>query len=167
MSIFSVSNEIQNLLMQAEEEDIPPEAVADTLEALYAEFRERADTTACVIKNLTAEAEAIKAEAANMQKRAKAKQKLADSLKAMLSDALIQNGLGSLETARNKLTFRKSSVVDCDTEKFVEWAMFYHRELLTFKDPEPDKKAIREAINTWGEEVPYARITEKQNLQIK
>ena len=63
------------------------------------------------------------------------------------------------------MSFRKSNVVEVDNG-FVGWAMQQNSELLTFKTPEPNKNEIKKLIES-GEDVPYAAIVERQNLQIK
>ena len=75
----------------------------------------------------------------------------------MLSDALSGQ---DFKTARVALSFRKSSEVQIDDIEELS------DEYLRYKAPEPDKAAIKAAINE-GKEVAGARLVSKANLQIK
>ena len=59
MTLFELSEQYLQFAAIAENEELPPEAVADTFEALEGEFDLKVDKTACIIKQLTAVAQAI------------------------------------------------------------------------------------------------------------
>ena len=167
MRLYEISNEYLSLLEAVENGDIPEEAIADTIESISSLFEDKADNIACLIKNLTAEAEAIKAEENNLAERRRAKEKRIDGLKTYLSEALCHAGYDKLETARNRISFRKSeSVSVADEAKFIEWAAKNHVDLLTYKEPTLNKTAIKKALAS-GEEIAGAVIESKQNIQIK
>ncbi len=131
----------------------------EKLQALEMEFEAKALNIACWIKNLKAEAEAIKTEKQNLEKRQKAAENKAESLKRDLSDNL--NGM-KLKDARVSITYRRSESVEVDD-------MLDLRTLpedLVKVRLEPDKTAIKEAIKE-GMEVKGCRIVEKNNLQIR
>ena len=69
MKLYEISNEYNQFLQAVEDEEIPIEAVADTLEGIKGEFNEKADNIACMIKNQEAEMLAIKAEKDALNKR--------------------------------------------------------------------------------------------------
>ena len=129
---------------------------------LQLERSEKIENIALWIKNLLAEAEAIKTEKeklADREKRAKAK---AEKLKLYLGDVLEGQKFTSPRVA---ISYRTSKSVEID-EGFVEWAQKNNPELLKIKEPEADKTAIKEYMAK-GNELSLARIAEKQNIQIK
>jgi hypothetical protein len=77
----------------AEIEELPPEAIADTLEGLQGAFEDKALNVARYIRNLEAEASAIEEAKKRMDTRAKATSKQAARLKAYLKAELERTGL--------------------------------------------------------------------------
>ena len=167
MKLYEIAVEYQNFLEAIENGDIPEEAIIDTLESITSILEDKADNIACLIKNMSAEAEAIKAEEAKLSERRKAKEKQVDRLKEYLSTTLLASGYTKIETARNKITFRKSESVAVDDEaEFIKWAMGNDDAYLTYKEPTINKTAVKEALKN-GIELNGVRIESKQNLQIK
>ena len=110
MKLYELTNDYQQLLaMLDEENDFPPEAIADTLESISAEIEDKADNIACMLKSIDADITAIKAEETHLAERRKAKQNAYDRIKAYLSHELQKAGISKLETARSKITFPKSA----------------------------------------------------------
>lgn len=167
MKLYEIAAEYKSFLESVEAGEIPEEAINDTLESIQSLLEDKADNIACMIKNTTAEVEAIKAEEDRLAERRKVKEKQIERMKAYLSEILIKNGVDKIETARNKITFRKSESVTVDNEaEFIEWAVHNNDEFLTYKSPTINKTAIKKAIAN-GVEVEGARIESKQNMQIK
>lgn len=167
MTLYEIATDYKNFIDAVENGEVPDEAITDTLESIKALLEDKADNIACLIKNMTADAEAIKAEETRLAERRKQKEATADRLKTYLADMLIKAGQTNLETARNKLSFRKSEVVTVDNEaEFIEWAMNENRDLLTFKAPTISKTAIKKALAD-GQAIDGVRIESKSNLQIK
>lgn len=167
MTLYELGSEYQELLSLIDNGEIPEEAIADTLEALQGELRDKIDNVACVIKNLKAESDAIKAEAKNLTERAKAKEKRADYLKKYISATMQQFGIDKIETARNVIKFGKSSAVEISAG-FIEWAKDHSENLLRTKvEIEADKAAVKEAIQNGNIPEDLAKIVEKKNIQIK
>ncbi len=167
MRLYEIAADYRAFLDAVEAGEIPEDAIADTLESIAVVLEEKADNIACMLKNLDAEVRAIKAEETALAERRKAKESQYDRIKTYLSDTLQNAGYTKIETARNKISFRKSeSVVIEDEGAFVEWARDNHRDMLAFKEPTINKTAVKKAL-AGGEEVVGASIESKQNIQIK
>ncbi len=167
MKLYEIAEEYEDLVAAIENGEIPEEAVADTLESIHALMEDKADNIACLVKSLSAEASAIKAEEDALTKRRRQKERIAQRLKDYLSITLLRSGCTKLETARSKITFRKSEGVVIDNEDaFIVWAEKHNKGLLTYPSPTVSKTAIKEAIDG-GAEIAGARIETKQNIQIK
>lgn len=165
MKLYEIANDYLSLMEAIENGEIPEEALADTLESIESGIEEKADNIACILKNLSAEIAAIKAEENNLAERRKQREKTHDRLKEYLSETLQRIGKTKIETARNKITFRKSEAVEIDEEAFKTWAAFNRDDLLKFKS-EIDKTAVKAALKN-GVELPNVRIVANQNIQIK
>ena len=134
MKLYEIAADYQNFIEMIENGDIPPEAINDTLESIQDMLNEKADNIACLIKNLTADVTAIKEEEKNLADRRKSKENQIERLKTYLSDTMQINGIPKIETARNKISFRKSESVEIENEcNFIEWAIKNHDDLLTYK----------------------------------
>ena len=137
---------------------------AARLSALQMERCAKLEGIACWIKNLEADAEAYKAEKESFAARERAARNKAESLKSWLTDALQGE---KLTTTKAAISFRRSDVVEIPNEElFVSWAESENRSLLTYKQPVPNKAAIKEALKS-GAILQGAFINRKDNIQIK
>jgi outer membrane murein-binding lipoprotein Lpp len=134
----------------------------DAFAGLQMEREAKVESMALWVKNLSAEADAIKAERDNLYEREKAARNKADRLKKYLAEILCGEKFTSPRVA---VTFRKSETVEID-EDFIEWAREKAGYLLKYKDPEVNKTAIKEAIKN-GTAIEFARIVQNNNIQIK
>lgn len=167
MKLYEIAADYQNFMEAVESGEIPIEAVSDTLESIQEMLEEKVDNIACLIKNLTADITAIKTEENNLAERRKVKENQIERLKTYLSETLQNNNIPKIETARNKISFRKSEPVDFENENdFIEWAIKNRDELLTYSAPKVNKTEIKKAIAN-GAELPGVSIKTKYNLQIK
>lgn len=167
MKLYEIAEEYEALIAAIENGDIPEEAIADTLESIEALLKDKADNIACLVKSLSAEASAIKAEEDALAKRRKQKERIVQRLKDYLSGVLLRNGYTKLETTRNKISFRKSEGIVIDNEDaFIVWADDHDKSLLTYPSPKVSRTAIKEALDE-GVKIEGVRVESKLNIQIK
>ena len=138
MKLYEIDNAILDCI------DLETGEVIDTerLDALNMERDAKIENVACWIKDLKAEAEAIKVEKMALAGRQKVAENKVESLKKWLAYAL---GGQKFSTAKCAVSFRNTESVEV-TEEGLEALMKEHDELLTYKAPEPNKKAIKDAI---------------------
>jgi len=133
----------------------------EELNSLNEVFEEKADNIACFVKELIANEEAIKLEEKALSIRRKTLNKKSEALKEYLSAQMIELGKEKIETARNAISFRKSSSVFIEDENLIPNQFI--KEIITTSI---DKIAIKQVIKEGGE-VIGAKIIESQNIQIK
>ena len=109
------------------------------------------------IKNLKAEAEALKAEKDAFAARQKAAENKMENLKRYISGYLEGT---SFESAKVKVSFRKSESLE-----ILEGAVIPD-EYLKFKEPEVNKTDLKKAIKE-GLQLPGVSIVTNNNIQIK
>ncbi len=126
-----------------------------------ADFWDKVENVMCYIKNLKADAVALKEEKQKLAERQKVKENKAERLSKYLQDALEGQ---TFESPRGKISYRKSAALEVDMEEFMknESAELY----LKYKEPELNKEAIKKAIKE-GQSFEGAEIIERQNMQIK
>ena len=159
MTIYEIDNEIMNCI------DMETGEVIDTdkLNELHMEKDAKIENVACWIKELKAEAEAIKNEKQALADRQRVAENKAESLKNWLAYAL--NG-EKFKTAKCSISYRNSESVEV-TEEGLEALMREHEDLLTYKAPEPNKKAIKDAIKNDGLTVAGVQLVQKTSTIIK
>lgn len=158
--------ELYNLLCDLPDDDQEAlEAYYTTLEGIQGEIDQKMENIACFIKQLNADAAALKAERDAIDARMKTKQHKADRLKAMLQDALVNAGLKRLEMPKAKISLRQNppSVIITDLSMIAASAYIKPRVI---KEADVDKTAIKAAIQS-GEEVPGAMLESKTSITIK
>lgn len=156
--------EIDASLAQAFEAAIDPdtgeilnEEMADAFEQLQIDRDKKIEGTACLIKNLRAEAAALKAEKDSLAARQRTAENKANSLSKYLAGYL--NG-DKFKTARAAISWRKSEAVE------VVDASQLPAEYLVQQAPTPNKPEIKAALKA-GNEIPGARLIENHNMIIK
>lgn len=161
MKLYEIEQEILDCLDLETGEVIDPER----LDALQMERTCKLEGVALWIKNLVADAKAIREEEKALAERRKAAEKKAESLKKWLTDKLYGE---KFSTAKVAVSFRRSEGLDVvDTDEFCIWAMGNGRDdFLSYKTPTINADAVKKAIKE-GVDIPYARIEERMNIQIK
>lgn len=161
MSLYHIDAAIMALVDPETGEIMNYEAFA----ALQMEREEKIENMALWYKNLTAEAEAIKAEEGNLAARRKDIEAKAEKLKQNLIEAL---GGDPFKTPRVVCKFNKSQKVQIqDEEAFIRTMQAsQHWEYLTFKPPEVNRKAVTKAIKE-GQTVEGAELVRTTSMTIK
>ena len=119
-----------------------------------------------MIKNLESEAEMIKNEAKKQLNRAEIKLRKAKKIKEYLIEQLIQCDIAEIETPRNKIQIRKNPKRLEILEGFTNWGQEKADHLLKYSAPEPNKTAIKEAMQR-GEIIPFVKIKSDNRIEIK
>ena len=138
---------------------------SERLNALQMERTAKLENVACWVKNLVADAKAIREEEKALATRRQRMEKKVESLNKWLTNALQGE---KLSTPRVAVSFRKSEGLDViNADDFCLWAMGNGRDdLLKFTAPTIDVAAVKKAIKG-GLDVPYVRIEERTNINIK
>lgn len=137
----------------------------ERLEALYLSREKKLENIALYIKDLDAEAAAIKAEEQTLAERRKAKENRAKHLKGYLSDAL---GGQPMETSRVRLSFRSSMRTEISDPR----ALLDYLErngldsCIKYATPEISTSEVGKLLKS-GEALPGAELVSRSNLQIK
>lgn len=150
--------EIEGAIMSLVDEETGEVADYEALEALEMERDKKISNLGCFIKNLRAEAAAIKAEKMALAARQQAVENHVDRLEEYLLRYL--NGT-KYEDGRVKISFRKSESVEIDEGAIDELpARFIKVERSVMKTP------LKDALKG-GQTFDGCRLVTKQNIQIK
>lgn len=157
--------EIDKALLECIDTDTGEILDFERLDELQLAREAKLENIALYIKNLQADAEAIREEEKALAERRKAKENRAASLKEYLSKALDGN---TFETAKVSLSFRSSTKVNIEDElSVVEYLEKNHIEdALKYSMPKISLAEVGKLLKA-GIEIPGAVLQENNNLQIK
>lgn len=160
MHMYEIAMALREALENIEVDEDGVVTGMEAYELLEGDFTEKMEALAIVFKEESARADALKAELKALQGRVKACERKAESFKNYMTNMLQITGEKSMETARVKLSFRKSTAVEVDEDKLP-------RQWMVAKTTyAPDKKLLKESLEK-GEYIPGAQLVVKENLQIK
>ena len=168
MKLYEISDQYAALMDMAD--DIPADALADTLESIQADFDEKAINVALVIQNLKSDENQLKEEIDRLTAKKRSIKARQDRLREYLLTNMqaikkmdIKSPIIGITLKRTPAKIDKS---DGWEGRFVEWAQENDRDdLLFFYDPEPDTKAIMRALDN-GEDIP-AKLVSGETVMIK
>ena len=164
MRLYEIDKEIEELLNGGVDPETGELLIDfDQLSALQMEREAKLEAIALHIKNDTAEADAIAAEMKALDERKKALVNRAQRAKDFLAEQLAGQ---RFETPRVACTFRNSQKVEI-TPEFIAWAKLNAPLLLRYKEPEPDKTAIKKAIANGEEAISFASMVPTCTMSIK
>lgn len=149
--------EIDNAIMDCVDMETGEIIDIERLSALQMERDRKIEGIGCWIKNLLADAKALKEEKDNLAARQKAAENKAASLKEFLSKYL--NG-EKFKTAKVAISYRKSDSVDISADATIP------DDFLKYAEPTPDKVGLKAALKA-GKEIPGITLVTSQNIQIK
>jgi len=158
VNLYEINQEIDRAIQNC----IDPETgeiLDDTseLDALTLARDEKIENIACYIKNLKADAEAIRTEEKKLAERRKTCENRAEWLKKYLANNLQGE---KFKSPRVAVSWRRSQAV------VVEDIWKLPKDYLRYKDPEPDKTAIKDAIKK-GFDVEGAELVDNLSMVIK
>lgn len=162
MTLYEIDKAIiiaTEMAVDPETGELVDDAVLKTLEQLQMDREQKIENIGCFIKNLEADAKAIKEESKNLAARAKAAENKAEHLRNYLEFCL---GGEKFQSPRLAVSFRHSKKVEVDPNKLYD----IPDDFLRYKEPEPDKKLIGEALKA-GEIIPGCTLVENTSMIIK
>lgn len=149
--------EIDSAIMECVDFETGEVFDSDKFEELSMERDAKIENVCLWIKNLKAEAEALKAEEKAFNERRKAAENKMESLKKYIASYLEGT---KFETAKVKVSFRKSESLEISENANIP------EEFLKYKEPEVDKTGLKKALKA-GMTFEGVSIVQNQNIQIK
>lgn len=163
-SMYELTADWAAVLAMAQDPEVDPQAIADTLEAIGGEIEDKAESTAIVMKELEAEAAKLKAEEQRLKdRRTKVENNIKD-IKQRLFDAMKMTGKEKFKTTLFNFSIAKNGgkipvIVDVPCEELPDEYV-----IITEK---PDTEALRAYIEKHGT-CKYAHYGERgEHLNIK
>lgn len=161
MTLYELTDEYRMLLELAEDPEVDPETMSDTLEALGGEIEDKADGYAKVMKQLEADAAALKAEEKRLCARRTVCENNIKRMKEALQSAMEATGKTKFKTDLFSFGIQKNPAkLVIDDEKQIP------HDFMIQPDPVPDNKAIREALKE-GFAFNWCHMEQTESLRIR
>lgn len=163
-ALYVLSNDYREAAERLADLDLPPDVVADTLEAMAGDIQIKATNVAMFARNLESMAEQIKAAEAQMAERRKSIEKRAEGIREYLMGCMERSGISKIECPYFKIAIRDNpaSVVIDDEHSIPD----EYKRRPPSPPAVPDKRAILEAHKA-GNQVAGTHIVRTQRLEIK
>lgn len=166
LHLWQLTAQYSSLMQLMESEELAPEAIRDTIEALEGELEEKLIACGYVVLNLESAAVAIKNAAIKQAVRAERLAKRAESLRAyMLFHAQCVNMKPIEHTDFVLKLVNNTPSVIIDNPALVPAEFMHTPEPEPPPQPVPDKKLLAVALKE-GKEVPGAHLFRGQRIEI-
>lgn len=166
MKLYQIKENYLKFIAQIENNEIEPEYIHDTLESIEDELQDKIDNIACYIKELEAEAKAIKEESIKLNERATDKLLKAKYFTEYIQTIMEQTNLKKVETSRNLIQIKKNPASVVLSDEFMDWARNNYIDLIRVKTiEEPDKIKIKEYL--LNNKCEFAKLEQKEKITIK
>lgn len=165
MTLYELSQEYLTLLTLAEDPDVDPEILADTMEGIDGEIEDKADGYARIIRQMEADAAALKAEADRITNRRRTIENNIRTMKNRLEDAMIATGKVKFKTELFSFGIQKNParvVIDDPTK--------IPAGFLIPQEPKIDTAAIKNSLKDADEQIFWegvAHLEQDASLRIR
>lgn len=160
-TLYDLTNDFKTVLDMAQDPEIDPQAIADTLEMIEGDIEYKADGYAKVLKELNADVEKLSVEIKRLTERKSSITAKVEKMKSMLTYAMNATGKTKFKTDLFSFNVQKNPpalIVD-DEEKIPQ-------EFLIPQAPIVDKKAIKDLLKN-GVECDYAHLEQTEGVRIR
>lgn len=164
MTLYELTNDYQNLLEMAEDPDIDPVVLADTMEAIEGEIEIKADGYARIIRQMEADAAALKAEADRITNRRRVIENNIRTMKNRLEDTMIATGKVKFKTELFSFGIQKNPARVVLDEQYIE---NLPAEYLIAQDPKVDTAKIKEDLKAGKDLQGIAHLEQDSSLRIR
>jgi len=161
MKLYEINAELERILESASEYMDPetgeiPENFGAEIDSLSMQREEKALSIATYIKSIVAEENAVHEEEKKLQKRRKVLLNKIASLKGYLSNMLYNNE--KMADSKTKISWRKSVSVEILSEENIPDVYCTYTRKISVQE-------IKKGLSS-GKEIPGAKLTTKNNLQV-
>lgn len=161
MKLYEITEDFERLREMALDPDVDPEVIRDTMEAIEADFEDKADGYAKVIRMLEADEDGLDAEIKRLQARKSAVSGNKGRIKEALEKAMRQTGKTKFKTLLFSFGIQKNppsvAILKEDSVPI---------DYLVVPDPQPDKKRILAELKA-GAKFDWAELRQTEALRIR
>jgi Siphovirus Gp157 len=164
LKLYELTQQHRELERLLDGEELPPEVIHDTLEALEGDIEAKATSVAHLVLNLDSFAEQVAALAEATKKRSERIARRAESIRNYLLLNMQATGIKKIEAPEFTIAVRANPAV----VEIEDYAVVPEKYMVTPEPPpaRPDKKALAVALKE-GEVIPGVWLRQGEHLSIK
>ena len=164
MTLYELTSEYMELLAMLEDPDTDETVILDTLEGVGGELEEKADGYARVMRQMDADAAAIKAEEERLHNRRKSLENRSAWLKSRLQNVMELTGKTKFKTELFSFGIQKNPASVVIDEQYIE---NIPAEYLIAQDPKIDRQKIKEDLKAGKDLEGIAHLEQTESLRIR
>jgi hypothetical protein len=164
MTLYELTSEYMELLAMLEDPDTDEAVILDTLEGVGGELEEKADNYARVMRQMDADAAAIKAEEERLYNRRKSLENRSVWLKQRLKSVMEMTGKKKIKTELFSFGIQKNPASVVIDEQYIE---NIPAEYLIAQDPKIDRQKIKEDLKAGKDLEGIAHLEQSESLRIR
>ena len=163
-TLYELTSEYLELLAMLEDPDVDEDLINDTLEALGGELEAKADGYARVMRQMDADAKAIKAEEERLANRRKSLENRSAALKSRLQQMMEITGKVKFKTELFSFGIQKNPAAVVMDEQYIENIPECY---LIAQEPKIDKQKIKEDLKAGLDLEGIAHLEQTESLRIR
>lgn len=160
-ALHQLTQEYMELLNMAEEMELDPQTLKDTLEGMDGEFEQKAENYAVIINSLLGQAEMLKAEKKRIEEREKVFLNNAERMKEALEKAMKVTGKRKFKTLLFGFNIQKNplSLVIDDESKVPKEFVKIEKKI--------DRTALKKFVKDNENSLDFAHLEQTEGLRIR
>ena len=163
-TLYELTSEYLDLLAMLEDPDVDEDLINDTLEGIDGELEAKADGYARVMRQMDADAKAIKAEEERLANRRKSLENRSAALKSRLQQMMEITGKVKFKTELFSFGIQKNPAAVVMDEQYIENIPECY---LIVQEPKIDKQKIKEDLKAGLDLEGIAHLEQTESLRIR
>jgi len=162
MNIFNLSDDYMQILGMMEDPDLDKQMLKDTMEGIEGALEDKFDNYVFVAKEMQADIKTLEETIKELQARKDSKEANLKKMKEIMTLVMNTTGKVKFKTSLHSYWVQKnpeSVVIDTEDVKAIP------EDYLTFKEPEPNKTAIKAAIKDGMDFQGLAHIEQTEGVR--
>lgn len=163
-NIYELTEDMMKILSMMDDPDLDQQTLKDTMEGIEGAYEDKFDGYAAVIRQLTGYINELDEEKKRIDARKAAFENNVKKMKQIMLTSMNMTGKTKFKTAKNSFWTQKNKASVVIDAKSV-WDI--PEDFRRYKDPEPDKTKIGEAIAAGQDFTGIAHMEQTESVRIK
>lgn len=163
-NIYELTADMMKILSMMDDPDLDQQTLKDTMEGIEGAYEDKFDGYAAVIRQLTSYINELDEEKNRIEARKTSFENNVKKMKKIMLESMNLTGKTKFKTAKNSFWTQKNKASVVIDAKSV-WDI--PEDFRRYKDPEPDKTKIGEAIAAGKDFTGIAHMEQTESVRIK
>lgn len=163
-NIYELTEDMMKILSMMDDPELDQQTLKDTMEGIEGAYEDKFDGYAAVIRQLTSYINELEEEKKRIDARKESFENNVKKMKKIMLESMNATGKTKFKTAKNSFWTQKNKASVVIDAKSV-WDI--PEDFRRYKDPEPDKTKIGEAIAAGQDFTGIAHMEQTESVRIK